>query len=44
MPALEFPGRALAGGDLIEGAPLRFHPDVGISRKHGARDVPQRCS
>jgi hypothetical protein len=20
--------------------PLRFHPDVGVSREHGARDVP----
>jgi len=32
-------GRNLAGGDLVEGAPLRFHPHVGIAREHGARDV-----
>src|ERR1035441_1914335 len=32
--------RILAGGDLIEGAPLRFHPHVGVSREHGARNVP----
>src|ERR1035441_3311291 len=33
-------GRALACGDLVEGAPLRFHPHVGVAREHGARDVP----
>src|ERR1039457_1706677 len=39
-------GRILAGGNLVEGAPL-FHPHVGITREHGgvarqhgARDVP----
>ena len=25
-------GRALAGGDLVEDAPLRLHPHVGITR------------
>ena len=30
---------ALARGDLVEGAPLRFHPHVGVAGKHGARDV-----
>jgi hypothetical protein len=25
--------------DLIEGAPLSFHPNMGVPRKHGARDV-----
>jgi hypothetical protein len=29
----------LASGDLVEGAPLRFHPHVGVARKHGAGDV-----
>jgi len=33
-------GRALARGDLVQGAPLRLHPDVGVAREHGARDVP----
>src|ERR1017187_3995686 len=33
-------GRILAGGNLVEGAPLRFHPHVGITREHGARDGP----
>src|ERR1035437_1054126 len=33
-------GRILARGDLVEGAPFRFHPYVGIAGKHGARDVP----
>ena len=33
-------GGILAGGDLVEGVPFRFHPDVGVSREHGARDVP----
>jgi hypothetical protein len=32
--------RALPCGDLVECAPLRLHPDVGIAREHGARDVP----
>src|SRR5260221_7824862 len=31
--------RALAFSDFIEGAPLRLHPHVGVSREHGARDV-----
>jgi hypothetical protein len=30
----------LANSDFIEGAPLRFHPHVGVARKHGAGDVP----
>jgi len=34
-----FVGRALAHGDLVKRAPLRFHPHVGIAREHGARDV-----
>ena len=24
------------GEALVEGVPLRFHPDVGVSREHGA--------
>jgi hypothetical protein len=32
--------RPLACGDLVQGAPLRLHPDVGIAGKHGARDAP----
>src|ERR1017187_2971558 len=32
-------GRTLAHCNLVEGAPLRFHPHMGIARKHGARDV-----
>ena len=32
-------GRILSRGDLVEGAPLRFHPHVGVAREHGARDV-----
>ena len=39
LPAL-FIGRALAGGDLVECATLRFHPYVGVAGKHGARNVP----
>ena len=39
FPAL-FVGLALAGGDLVECAPLRFHSDVGVAGKHSARDVP----
>jgi hypothetical protein len=31
----------LARSDLVEGAPLRFHPHVGVAREHGARDVPR---
>ena len=31
--------RALARGDFVEGAPLGFHPRVGVAREHGARDV-----
>ncbi|HEX7425198.1 MAG TPA: hypothetical protein VF311_15120 [Terriglobales bacterium] len=34
-----FIGRALACGDLVEGAPFRFHPHVGVPREHGPRDV-----
>ena len=30
-------GRALACRDLVERAPLRFHPHVGVTRQHGAR-------
>jgi hypothetical protein len=30
----------LARGDVVEGAPLRFHPHVGVAGKHGARDAP----
>jgi hypothetical protein len=30
----------MRSGDLVEGAPLRLHPDVGIARQEGARDVP----
>src|SRR5437879_6357603 len=33
-------GRALARGDLVERAPLRLHPQLGVAREHGARDVP----
>ena len=33
-------GRVLARGDLVEGAPFRFHPHVGVAREHGAGDVP----
>ena len=36
-----FVRRALACSDLVEGAPLRFHPHVGVPREHGARDVPR---
>ncbi len=25
-------GRTLAGGDLVERVPLRFHPDLGVGR------------
>jgi hypothetical protein len=32
--------RALACGDLIQSAPFRFHPHVGVAREHGARSVP----
>ena len=34
-----FIGRALACGDLVEGAPFRFHPHVGVPLEHSARDV-----
>src|ERR1039457_1672816 len=34
-----FVGRALPCGDLVEGAPLCLHPDVGVPREHGAGDV-----
>ncbi len=37
-PAL-FIGRALPRSNLIQGAPLRFHPHVRVPREHGARDV-----
>ena len=33
-------GRTLAHCNLVEDAPLRFHPDMGVARKHGARDLP----
>jgi hypothetical protein len=33
-------GRALPYGDFVEREPFRFHPDVGVPRKHGAGDVP----
>jgi hypothetical protein len=33
-------GRALPGSNFVECTPLRFHPHVGVTRKHGARDVP----
>ena len=33
-------GRALACGNLIEGAPLRVRPHAGVAGEHGARDVP----
>jgi hypothetical protein len=29
-------GGALPRGDLIEGVPIRVHPDVEVSREHGA--------
>jgi hypothetical protein len=32
-------GRAPTYRDLVEAAPFRFHPDVGITGKHRARDV-----
>src|SRR5450759_4336479 len=38
LPALHI-GGALARSDLVEGAPLRFHPDMRVARKHGARNV-----
>jgi hypothetical protein len=37
-------GRTLAHGDLVEGAPLGFHPHVGVPLKYGAGDVPGKCS
>src|SRR5260370_29657512 len=33
-------GRALAGGDFIEGAPFSFHAHMRVAREHGARNVP----
>ena len=33
-------GRTLACSNFVEGAPLRFHSHVGVTREHGARDVP----
>jgi site-specific recombinase XerD len=30
----------VAGGDLVEDAPFRFHPLVGVAGEHGARNVP----
>ena len=33
-------GRALACSDLVESAPLRLHPHMGVPREHSARDVP----
>ena len=32
--------RALPHRDLVEGAPFRLHPHMGVAGKHGARDVP----
>jgi hypothetical protein len=37
-------GSTLACGDFVEGAPLRFHPHMGVTGKHGARDVLDVCS
>ena len=31
-------GRDLPHRDLVKGAPLRFHPDMGVAREHSARD------
>jgi hypothetical protein len=39
LPAL-LVGRPLPNCDLVEGAPLGFHPDMGVAGKHGARNVP----
>src|ERR1035441_6743282 len=33
-------GRVLACGDLVEGAPLGLHPDVGVAGKHGRETCP----
>jgi hypothetical protein len=33
-------GGALTRGDLVEGAPFRFHSHMGVAREHGPRDVP----
>src|ERR1017187_2311480 len=30
----------VARGDLVGGPSFRFHPDVGVTREHGAPDVP----
>ena len=38
---LDFP---LTGGDFVEGSPFRLHPNVGIAREDGARDVSRQCS
>ena len=35
-----FVRRQLPRRDLVERAPLRFHPDVGVPREQGAGDVP----
>jgi hypothetical protein len=32
--------RALARGDIVEGASFGFHPHVGVARKHGAAECP----
>jgi hypothetical protein len=33
-------GLALALGNFVQGAPFRFHPQVGIPREPGTTDVP----
>jgi hypothetical protein len=33
--------RALPRRNLVQRAPLRFHPDVRVAGEHGARDVPR---
>jgi hypothetical protein len=35
-----FVSRALAFDNFVEGAPFRLHPNMGVAREHGARDVP----
>ena len=39
FPTPDHAEAAVGTGDLVEGAPFRFHPHVGIARKHRARDV-----
>ena len=33
-------GRALAGGDLVGGVPLRLHPHVGVAREMARETCP----